>query len=504
MSSVEVPEAQPAESRAESPSDPPGRNCMSFEKNPQARGVNYNGIARGAVSMSNVYLGNALILLACKAAGGANEEGTMCVKRDVEIYGMRPAALLSNIAIASALLSAFMMPPVGAIVDFTPDRKKWGIIMAVLLAVISAIQIGTVENTWFAMAILQAIVFAVYQLELTILYAYFPEIGREVGQGLMNRFTTSWYANQFTSQASVNLIIILCSIFFKLGTVKTSMVSQSITAAFCAVFMTACWRYLPEKEPKHKLPKGNSLVMAGFKQNVYMAKKIWTNYKMGLRWFLLSTIFAEAAASAVGSTAVIFLSLHIQLTAFQIGIFFEVSLIGVIIGTKVGGIVTKLTNPKISFMISELGFGLAIVIGCWLVEYAPKKELTYIWGFSIGIFLGWFYPLEVHVLSFIVPINVETELAGFFNWSSQIMGWLPPFAFTVVVQRGISLPWALTVVAIHFIPAILFLAMCGSWEEIVKEGQTVEVDFYEAYDDQVQQQNDVEAKKDTTEAEKSD
>ena len=66
-----------------------------------------------------------------------------------------------------------------------------------------------------------------------------------------------------------------------------------------------------------------------------MAKKIWTNYKMGLRWFLLSTIFAEAAASAVGSTAVIFLSLHIQLTAFQIGIFFEVSLIGVIIGTKV-------------------------------------------------------------------------------------------------------------------------------------------------------------------------
>ena len=84
------------------------------------------------------------------------------------------------------------------------------------------------------------------------------------------------------------------------------------------------------------------------------------------------------------------------------------------------------------------------------------------------------------------------------------MGWLPPFAFTVVVQRGISLPWALTVVAIHFIPAILFLAMCGSWEEIVKEDQTVEVDFYEAYDDQVQQQNDVEAKKDTTEAEKSD
>jgi MFS-type transporter involved in bile tolerance (Atg22 family) len=66
-----------------------------------------------------------------------------------------------------------------------------------------------------------------------------------------------------------------------------------------------------------------------------MAMKIWRNYKVGLRWFLLSSIFAEAAASAVGSTAVIFLNLNLQLNALQIGIFFEVSLIGVVAGTKV-------------------------------------------------------------------------------------------------------------------------------------------------------------------------
>lgn len=46
-------------------------------------------------------------------------------------------------------------------------------------------------------------------------------------------------------------------------------------------------------------------------------------------------------------------------------------------------------------MLAEMGFGLSVIIGCWTVEYAPYVELTYIWGFSIGIFLGWFYPLEV-------------------------------------------------------------------------------------------------------------
>lgn len=143
--SVEVPESQPANGQAESPSHPSSLNCMSLENNPEARGVNFNGIARGAISMSNVYLGNSMILLACKAAGGANEAGTMCVNRSVEIYGMKPAALISNIAVAASLLAAFMMPPIGAIIDFTPHRKRWGVIMAVLLAVISAIQIGTVE-----------------------------------------------------------------------------------------------------------------------------------------------------------------------------------------------------------------------------------------------------------------------------------------------------------------------------------------------------------------------
>ncbi len=214
------------------------------------------------------------------------------------------------------------------------------------------------------MAILQAIIFAVYQFELTILYAYFPEIvsahllgaidfqsdegssqlvfcerffiqGRDVGEEKMNSYTTTWYANQFTSQASVNLVLILISVFLRPGSVKIAMISQAITALMCAVFLTLCWRLLPARKAKLKLPKGTSLAIAGFKQNWYLGKKIWQNYKGGLRWFLLSTIFAEAAASAIGSTAVIFLSLHLRLSASKIGIFFEVSLIGVIAGTKV-------------------------------------------------------------------------------------------------------------------------------------------------------------------------
>ena len=42
-----------------------------------------------------------------------------------------------------------------------------------------------------------------------------------------------------------------------------------------------------------------------------------------------------------------------------------------------------------------------------------------------------------------------------------------------------ELPWALSVVGIFFIPGVFFLMLCGKWEDVVKEGETVEVDFYE-------------------------
>ena len=151
----------------------------------------------------------------------------------------------------------------------------------------------------------------------------------------MNTHTSTWSLTQFGAQAGVNVIIIAVSYIFKLGSVHTAMVCQGVTVAFCIVYLTAGWRLLPKRPRKHRLPKGDSLMLAGFSQNYRTFKKIWRDYKVGLRWFLISTIFGEAAASAVGSTAVVFLNGNIGLSALQIGIFFEVSLVGVMIGTKV-------------------------------------------------------------------------------------------------------------------------------------------------------------------------
>jgi len=406
------------------------------------------GIARGAISMSNVHLSNSFLHLACKEGGGFGD-GDRCIDPDVRVRGMKPASFVSNILIFASIMSALVMPPTGAIIDFTPYRRWVGIVTAVLLAVISGVQIATLEETWFAMAILQAIIFVIYQLQLMTLFAYFPEIARDYGSEKMNSYASTWSAGQFTSQATVNLIVIMVNIKFQLGTVRTAQLCQGLTLFICLVCLLPAWYIMPDRPPKHVLKKGRSLAVAGFQQNWSTFKMIWKNYK-NLTWFLFSVAIGESAALAVGNTAVIFLALSVKLSAFQIAVFFEVSLIGVILGTKGGAYITSKTNPKISLQMAQLGCASAIIIGCWLVQDVDVKQRTYPWGFSIGFFLGWYYPVENIFFSLAVPKNQEAEFAGIFNYCSEIMGWVPPLIFTIMVEADITVAWALTATASFF------------------------------------------------------
>lgn len=153
---------------------------------------------------------------------------------------------------------------------------------------------------------------------------------------------STFSAYQFASQFFVNAMIIIFSYFGRYngwftqgGQIQTAMFSQGVTAFYCVVFLSWCWWLMPSRPKKHELPKGRSLLLAGFRQNWSTCKKIAKHYRGGLGWFLLSMIPSDAAAQAVASTSVVYLNRVVSLDPFQLGIFFEVALAGVTIGTKV-------------------------------------------------------------------------------------------------------------------------------------------------------------------------
>jgi MFS-type transporter involved in bile tolerance (Atg22 family) len=139
--------------------------------------------------MSNIFLSSSFIYLASEEAGCIDAEGLVTDECNVKVRGQRPGALVANIAVISGLLSAFLMPISGAILDYTPYRRQVGILAALLITLIQAIQIGTLPETWFPMSILQAISGFIYQVEVLATYAYLPDVYRAVGQTVMTKCT---------------------------------------------------------------------------------------------------------------------------------------------------------------------------------------------------------------------------------------------------------------------------------------------------------------------------
>ena len=64
------------------------------------------------------------------------------------VWGVKPSSITTFSTGISGLLGVVFMPICGAITDYTPNRRKWGMISAFVIIVINAIQIFVGKDTW--------------------------------------------------------------------------------------------------------------------------------------------------------------------------------------------------------------------------------------------------------------------------------------------------------------------------------------------------------------------
>ena len=91
-----------------------------------------------------------MALLASQA--GCNGQDT-CRAR---VYGIRPSSLLPLCGVIGGLTFAVFMPVTGALIDFTPHRRRTGVITVVIVSLVNVLQATLLWSTdsWFAVALL--------------------------------------------------------------------------------------------------------------------------------------------------------------------------------------------------------------------------------------------------------------------------------------------------------------------------------------------------------------
>jgi hypothetical protein len=194
----------------------------------------------------------------------------------------------------SGLMSAFLLPIIGAVVDYTKHRKLLGKIVATLLITVQAIQVGTVQATWFPMAILQAINGFFYQALALVMYAYLPEIQRIVGQEKMLSYTSRFFMWMFSTQAIYLFTVVGLSVTINADDVLTGQLGQAIDVVVSGSCFAMGFYFFSEKESRRVLPQGNSLLLAGFKQVFISSKQIVQQYPSTLTLYFLGVLFGEA------------------------------------------------------------------------------------------------------------------------------------------------------------------------------------------------------------------
>lgn len=88
--------------------------------------------------------------------------------------------------------------------------------------------------------------------------------------------------------------------------------------------------------------------------------------------------------------------------------------------------------------------------------------LTHFFLFHLQI--GWFYPTELNLFSSLMPKGQETELAGFYLYCTQVLGWLPPLVFTLFNENpDIDISWAGVQLNIWIFISLIFYFCMPSW-----------------------------------------
>lgn len=443
-------------------------NALRFEGNCEAQGYALATAGRGGLIMSNIFLSTALIRLASEAAGCVLDDTNEAQECNSEVYGFRPSSLITMIAVVSGILSALLLPILGAVVDYTPYRRSLGVFSAVFMTVVQGIQIWLTDTTWFPMAILQALNGFVYMIQVLAIYAYLPGIGRTIGPQKMTWMSALFVMCQFGAQATYLVINIGIGIGFKLDDVATAQVGQAISIVWLIVTFTPAWRKMPSVPALHPRPANKSLVRIGFSQVGQTVVGINKHYGSGLRWFFLAVIFAEAGANAFTVVAVTFMVEVLKMSGTQVGIVFLITLVTTIPGAKFGQWIAKKTNPITSWKINLVVFSAITAAGSFILTGPEMQTVCYIFGCMWGGLLGWFYPLENVIFTMSVPEGQEAELSGFFTYCRAILTWLPPLVFTAMNESGIEMKYGLLSLVGFLLIGCFLLQLMAPWEDVLE------------------------------------
>ncbi|GMH84130.1 hypothetical protein TrST_g12285 [Triparma strigata] len=469
----------------ETENNPNGDGADKVTIPPLATQYILDSAAMGTNVMSGLFLGTALLAMAsnpgCEGEG-AGEGGQPDADPTVSFFftEMRSSSILAVMATVSGLGCAFLLPIIGAIVDYTPHRRKLAIISAFLLTLINASQVEVGKSTikWKTVGYLQVAAAWIYQIHNVTKFAYLPELSSS--SLTISSINSRNTGVQFFAQFLFLLIVIVSSTLINSNSsnllkndITTARLSQLLTASFSAYAFTSSWSKFPSVDRLHSLPSPpTSLLKTSFNQ-VLKTFRTLTLHSPTLSSYLLCLSLTEAASNSFTSIAVTYTTNVLDMTAEESGILFLIVLASAAPGSY---ITQKYVTSKIG-LVRSFGFclgawSLITVLAPLFLSGPSAKSVSYVFGFFWGVLFGWYYPTSTTLYVSLIPEGVNGEIMGVFVFTGQAFTWMPVMVFGGLNERGWGMGWGLVVVGIFFgLGLLIYIIKVEPYAKISERGE---------------------------------
>jgi MFS transporter, UMF1 family len=450
------------------------RTPAEAQEDDEVLGWTLDACARGVAVMGTaVFVSSDLLRLAKEATcvDFQDEEWeTECSER---VFGIRPSSILTDIVMVVGLLSAFMMPLVGSIIDHTPYRRAVGTASATAMCVFILVQMLVMENHWFAAAVLQIFVAFSYTVHLCAVYAYLPELTPHHEK--LTQYTARFSAAQYAGSVSFLVVIVgILSVVNRNERLSSSTISQSVVLIICCICFGYAWTVLFRPRPaSQKVPENKSLLSAGF-WKIYTTGKTILLHHSAIKWFLVSAAFTEAATTAFSTIAITYMTEQLDFTARENGIAILILLIFGVPGTRIAAWLTSTVNPVRSLQTCLIFWILSVAAATLFLREPGQQGLAYVFAMFWGLAIGWVYPTEKMLYVTIIPRGQEAELMGTYICACQMLSWLPPLIFTVLNEMGFSMRTGLFTLTLYFFASFCILFFVGDYKDAVDHAREID------------------------------